>query len=100
MKLYNPKKFKELYNFKESIKDENIKETIEEMIRNYNYMYIKLRDYIQEVKNKKNNYMQLDKLTIENKSLRGRLERRELALAMKEKIIADLKKELKEGTNE
>ena len=103
MKLYNPKKFKELYYFKENIKDENIKETIEEMIKIYNYMYIKFKDYLKEIKEKRINYMKLDQLSIENKQLKERIERKNIMIAEKDKVIFDLKreiKELKEGTND
>lgn len=97
MKLYSPKKFQKLYDYKESIEDEEIKQIITELIKNYNKMYIVLRELIQERKNRNMNYKELDRLTIENKELKARLERRELVIKKREADIKELKEKIKEA---
>ena len=97
MKLYSPKKFQKLYDYKESIEDEEIKQIITELIKNYNKMYIVLRELIQERKNRNMNYKELDRLTIENKELKARLERRELVIEKREADIKELKEKIKEA---
>ncbi len=89
MTIYSPKKFQQLYNYKEAIEDEEIKGIITELIKNYNYMYIKLKDFLQEKQDKKENYNKLDKLSRENKELKERVERDKL-------LIADLRRKIKE----
>lgn len=75
MKLYNPKKFQKLYEYKENIQDEEVKEIIEELIKNYNRIYIKLKDIIFKQEDMKELYNKIDKLTIENKELKGKVDR-------------------------
>lgn len=75
MKLYSPKKFQKLYEYKENIQDGEIKEIIEELINNYNRIYIKLKDIIFKQEDMKELYNKLDKLTIENKELKGKVDR-------------------------
>ena len=89
MKIYSPKKFQKLYDYKEKIEDKEIKEIITELIKNYNYIYIKLRDFMQEKQTKKENYNKLDRLSIENQKLKERVERDKL-------LIAELRKRVKE----
>ena len=75
MKLYSPKKFQKLYEYKENIQDEEIKEIIGELIKNYNRIYIKLKDLIFRQDDRRELYNKLDKLTIENKELKGKIDR-------------------------
>lgn len=90
MKLYNPRQFQKLYDYKEEIQDEEIKQIITELIRNYNKMYIKLKDLLIERESKKENYKKLESLSIENHELKQRLDRYN-------RVIEDLRKRVKEA---
>lgn len=89
MTIYNPKIFQKLYDYKENIEDKEIKEIITELIKNYNHMYVKLKDFIQKKEESKISYKKLDQLTIENRELKARADRYNL-------IIKDLRKRIKE----
>lgn len=88
MTIYDSKKFQKLYDYKENIEDKEIKQIITELMKNYNRMYIKLKDFIQKKEESKISYKQLDKLTIENRELKERVDRYSF-------IIEDLKKRMK-----
>lgn len=88
MTIYDSKKIQKLYDYKENIEDKEIKQIITELMKNYNRMYIKLKDFIQKKEESKISYKQLDKLTIENRELKERVDRYSF-------IIEDLKKRMK-----
>lgn len=88
MTIYDSKKIQKLYDYKENIEDKEIKQIITELMKNYNRMYIKLKDFIQKKEEIKISYKQLDKLTIENRELKERVDRYSF-------IIEDLKKRMK-----
>ena len=75
--IYSPKKFRKLYDYKESIKDPEIKELITEFLSNYNLMYIKVKDVINQLNDRKFNYIKLERLGVENLELKSKLRRKE-----------------------
>ena len=90
MKLYSPKEFRILIDFKSEIDNREVKNALEKLLYNYNIMYLNFKEYIHKKDDMKQLYVDIEKVQKENRKLNTKLQKLEKQLKAKDELIEEL----------